>query len=676
MSVIHDTVVQRLSEAYKKGKAAKSSTNAQEKVSSSSVPPTMSTPATQPPSHPPQRNERVMVSVPLAPHPSDQVTPSSRSPREAVTSSGDNLRSSLRQVADALAQTVASVQNAQEVVRGEFNEDEREETSEMEFALERTEGEGVTFERENVGVSEIAGLIMGNPPAASNTSESQNVFVASVGPANTTQTASFSISSYPPQPSPSSLPLPTFDGSQESAVTTLASTDPSDPLHTFFSAIARAHPPPLQRLSPTAQSQSTTTTTSTSTSVSLRLPIFTQFNQQLRTDSTTNTESHSGCRLEPIPAPSQASVTNPEDAPNPFVTGIISGALEASRRAMQQVSSDTQQPNMSQRSSQSQEQADARTSNLAEELVRVVSQLVPTPSSTSSSSTPHLSLGAGGSVVHSPSPSDSLVPLLMSSLQLPVSSASTSGSGSRDVTETGTTDGSPSSGIAENVITSTTATDEGRDPPAHVSAEGEDVGEGSQAVPKLFARFFTDVSHPTRDDEPHASSVAEQQQHRHEPELHEGEFSIAITTISIVPVSSPSTVAVVTLSSGEVAGNVNPILPSSTGLVETFLTSSASTSTSPPPPPLVPFTASTSITSTISAQTSSSQAQAATTLTPIDPAFLAALPDTIRQEVVAQHEREQRMFRARQETNFSTTISPEFLAALPTNIQEEVCIAI
>ena len=57
----------------------------------------------------------------------------------------------------------------------------------------------------------------------------------------------------------------------------------------------------------------------------------------------------------------------------------------------------------------------------------------------------------------------------------------------------------------------------------------------------------------------------------------------------------------------------------------------------------------------------------------IDPSFLAALPDSIRQEVLAQHEREQRRLRAQREgATLATTISPEFLAALPLNIQEEV----
>lgn len=57
----------------------------------------------------------------------------------------------------------------------------------------------------------------------------------------------------------------------------------------------------------------------------------------------------------------------------------------------------------------------------------------------------------------------------------------------------------------------------------------------------------------------------------------------------------------------------------------------------------------------------------------IDPSFLAALPDSIRQEVLAQHEREQRRLRAQREgASLASTISPEFLAALPLNIQEEV----
>jgi len=56
----------------------------------------------------------------------------------------------------------------------------------------------------------------------------------------------------------------------------------------------------------------------------------------------------------------------------------------------------------------------------------------------------------------------------------------------------------------------------------------------------------------------------------------------------------------------------------------------------------------------------------------IDPTFLAALPDPIREEVLAQHERQQRLRRVQTESGVPSTISPEFLAALPPNIQDEV----
>lgn len=62
----------------------------------------------------------------------------------------------------------------------------------------------------------------------------------------------------------------------------------------------------------------------------------------------------------------------------------------------------------------------------------------------------------------------------------------------------------------------------------------------------------------------------------------------------------------------------------------------------------------------------------------VDPSFLAALPDNIRQEVIAEQLRLQRIrqrVRAQateaQAAGF-TEVNPEFLAALPPHIQEEV----
>ena len=63
----------------------------------------------------------------------------------------------------------------------------------------------------------------------------------------------------------------------------------------------------------------------------------------------------------------------------------------------------------------------------------------------------------------------------------------------------------------------------------------------------------------------------------------------------------------------------------------------------------------------------------------VDPSFLAALPENIRQEVIADQLRLQRIQqRAQQqqqqlaETPGVMEVNPEFLAALPPNIQEEV----
>ncbi|KAI1287400.1 E3 ubiquitin-protein ligase HUWE1 [Halotydeus destructor] len=81
---------------------------------------------------------------------------------------------------------------------------------------------------------------------------------------------------------------------------------------------------------------------------------------------------------------------------------------------------------------------------------------------------------------------------------------------------------------------------------------------------------------------------------------------------------------------------------------------------------------------------SSSQDQAAPGVPEgIDPSFLAALPENIRQEVIAEQLRLQRMQQQRSAPLAPTTsgtvtaptfseVNPEFLAALPPNIQEEV----
>lgn len=62
----------------------------------------------------------------------------------------------------------------------------------------------------------------------------------------------------------------------------------------------------------------------------------------------------------------------------------------------------------------------------------------------------------------------------------------------------------------------------------------------------------------------------------------------------------------------------------------------------------------------------------------VDPSFLEALPENIRQEVIAEQMRLQRIRQSAREqaqtaqSTGSLQVSPEFLAALPPNIQEEV----
>ena len=61
----------------------------------------------------------------------------------------------------------------------------------------------------------------------------------------------------------------------------------------------------------------------------------------------------------------------------------------------------------------------------------------------------------------------------------------------------------------------------------------------------------------------------------------------------------------------------------------------------------------------------------------LDPSFLAALPENIRQEVIADHLRLQRIQQRTHEQQSAVTpggmeVNLEFIAALPPNIQEEV----
>ncbi len=158
------------------------------------------------------RSEPTTNLPPNAPNPSDQATPSS--PRDSSTSV-DQLRSSLRQVADALAQTVAAVRSTREQLT------ERDE--------EVTEMEGVVEARDQVSTAS-------STSPTTSTQATASVAASTTVSSQLVTTTTTSSSTHPI--------MATFDGTQESAVASLAATDREDPLYTFLSAVAGAPNPP------------------------------------------------------------------------------------------------------------------------------------------------------------------------------------------------------------------------------------------------------------------------------------------------------------------------------------------------------------------------------------------------------------------------------------------------
>lgn len=605
--VLRDLLVQRLVAIYRSEAVAKESASAKATptTASAGTPATSAAGASTTPSAPLQAGggavggdsgTGVGHTIPVAPHPSDQVTPSSHSPREVVGSSVDQLRSSLRQVADALAQTVAAVRTTREQLLGGREQQEGEEEGEgggrerVDEAMETTRDTAVSLATTTPSTLGNA-VSFATPPTAGSTTLANALLVASEG-------AVPPVTSSPTSPSI----LARFDGSQESAAVTLASTDPDDPLHTFLSAIvgapapplssSPAPPPPTQTLASTAVGSTSVTCSSlvssvstppavvsaaTPASVSPRLPVFTQLLQSTssRSDEADSADTNTTPSL--VTAPTSLAPTS-------------QGSTDSSH-----------------------------TSNLAEELARVVSHLVPSSSTSSSSASfnsasllPPVGVGVRGQgggggelgAGQSPSPSDMLAPLLMASLQMP---------------SNGSLQGGQS---AEGMVVAPPLPPPPPVPPTSMQASAMELLERERL---LVGR------HPM-----HIPSAA---------------------AAEATPHSSPSTGS---------SQNITPMAtPSSVG---------QSTTTTQPQPDPAQTTPTTAAVPTSTTQGETGGATAAAVTTPIDPTFLAALPDSIRQEVMAQHEREQRlrMLRAQRETNFMSSISPEFLAALPPNIQEEV----
>lgn len=287
--------------------------------------------------------------------------------------------------------------------------------------------------------------------------------------------------------------------------------------------------------------------------------------------------------------------------------------------------------------------------HLAEELARAVSQLVPTSSDSqqsvvtapTSTSTVALTTASASSLtvqsrhsqpqsMQSPSPSDTLAPLLMTSLQMPQGGNGT-----------------------------------GTEMSAERTGSETRVGQTQQETPTNFVTSSSGVTvtHPRVTFTPNSGG----------------------TSAAIATVGTPTASSTLTTTTSAVEATPTKLEPASTSRTVSSPTAPMSQSAGEG------SSAQAVGPSTLSNQNASSSdhqqqqhgegeegargAQAGseqTQLPEIDPSFLAALPDTIRQEVLAQHEREQRRLRAQQEGALSTTISPEFLAALPLNIQEEV----
>lgn len=664
------------------------------------------------------------------PHPSDQATPSS--PRGCNTV--DQLQSSLRQVADALAQTVAAVQNSQEhPVHGtgtrpqEMENEDGGEEEEVQFS---EEPENPTLPPpplppppppplpdQNVPPSSCVNLdpaslvlpitedtlsgesdVMTTPtaiqPLTSHTTSSSAVSLPPGPPQThspsleTTTTTTTTVSSF-------SLPTPlftqstsvaqaqrsstasttttagvsaqaasNFDGSQESARAMLEQTDPQDPLYTFLSAYVGAPPPtsgsvgassPATSGAHTTQSlQSTPLQSTPATSVPppvspTRLPVFTRMQSpsdpatvgsiplSQPTMDLTRPPTATYHRLYPTSHISAPVTTAPSSSTAPLSTSqdIVSLAENIASQVTSFFQSnplnalDSSAPS----SAPSLEQAASLTSSLAQELSRTVSQLAPTSSSGEVGGAnlfPQLMPTTSVAGQSSPSPSDTLAPLI-SSLQMPTLPVTTAA-------EEGTTTGTVS---APRVAGGTDRPTGGQATTSH--ARDGVVAEETVRVSVIAGRPWPEVG------EIFEQGRVEGSEGSLEP-VPSSTGNVCVSSTEAVTTQAGST-TVSAPTSGEQRSQDSAMEEGTTADTSSGVATATDSTASTVPPTLqqLPET--------------------------IDEEFLAALPDHIQQEVLAQHAREQRARQARQE-GFSTSISPEFLSALPPNIQEEVCVSI
>ena len=308
-----------------------------------------------------------------APNPSDETTPSTATPGNTSTSV-EQLRSSLRAVADALSQ-----------MGGSSRPLESSETSSQDESTQETR-EGVRMEDSSTPVV--------------STSESRQPDHSRAVPSRLVDT----------------MPdLSMLDGSQDSARAILRRIGPDDPLYTFLSAVARAPTPPL----PETTSDSTSLSPSR---VSLpSIPPVSTHPHQLAPPSNSSLQVSVIQNPRPFDQPHSSSLSQPQSQSFPPVSissHEVSNLVNRVTSYIMNPSSQSSQPH-----SQSLEPVRSNFADLlATELDQAISNHLATLStpSVTSSSTPSIAPPPSTftTATSSPSPSDTLAPLL-SSLQMP-----------------------------------------------------------------------------------------------------------------------------------------------------------------------------------------------------------------------------------------------------------------
>ena len=509
-----------------------------------------------------------------------------------TSSSVEQLQSSLRAVADALAQTVVQVRSARHLM--ELGP--REDSDALASTREREEGQ---------------------EPSTDQTAE--NAPTAQPDTPQTLSSATQNQSSVTSSPSTSvrgvrSLPdLSNFDGTQESARSILANTSRSDPLYIFLSAIAGAPAPPL----PESTELSQTPPISQSSS-SPRLPVFTQLQnssnvespsalpvsviQDHRTTPPSQTSVNSSSSTEQVPS---QSTTNPHELVNPSSTASEQQPHSQTPQSLESVPSHVSQSVLA---------AGNLADVLAVELARAISSHLPNPADETATSSASQQVPSSSQPIH-----------------------------------------------AQDQTNQTLASNP--------------VSTGSSSPSDTLAPILASLQMPPPPAQPQDSTTQDQREENH---------SVPVAAEMQVDISGSSSQSVVVeTSQSSQTGSTDAAQTSSTETVQT----SSSTGT-----PSTQTSSAESHNQTGGSETSqagSSQTRAAGEggfPEEIDPTFLAALPDVIRQEVVAQFEREQRQRQQQrqqqepsqqdpsqqQQQQQLANVSPDFLAALPLDIQEEV----